>query len=168
MPMLTTLALGAALAATPAVATPAYALPTAASTIAEPPQRDDYPTNTRSKGVFFVDSGKLLPGLTCFVFYEDRVEVGERSGRRIDVMIELGPQSTWDWMLSGALRTDSEGTQYVRAQAVVNGKPAEVAVYGEGAIFECENGYQVFSGRQQGEFTYDTKNPGEPWKGATE
>lgn len=168
MPMLTTLALGAALAATPAVATPAYALPTAASTIAEPPQRDDYPSYERAQGAFMFDND-LLPGLTSMVYYGEQTKVGERVGRRVDVVMQMdytGPQ--WCWILSGALRTDSEGTQYVRAQAVVNGEPAEVAVYGKGAIFECENGYRVTAGRDDGHFDYDTKNPGEPWKGAAE
>ncbi len=56
----------------------------------------------------------------------------------------------------------------MRAEAVVNGRPAEVAVYGKDAIFECENGHRVTVGRDDGHFDYDEKNPGKPWETTAE
>ena len=170
MPMLTTLALGAALAATPASPTnvPVPLMPTAATTVAEPPQKDDYPSYELSEGVFMFDD-ELLPGLTSLVYFGEEVQVGPRAGRRVDVVIQTPPMNPQRyWMLTGALRTDSDGTQYVRAEAMVNGEPAEVAVYGKDAIFECDNGYRVTAGIRKGWFGYDEKNPGEPWESAAE
>ena len=157
--------------ASPALPTGAHAalVPTAATTVAEPSQKDDYPSFASSWGVFMFDD-ELLPGLTSLVYFSDEVQVGPRAGRRIDVVIQAEPPSNPPryWMLTGALRTDSEGTQYVRAKAVVNGDPAEVAVYGKDAIFECDNGYRVIAGIEKGWFDYDEKNPGVPWESAAE
>ena len=170
MSVLMAMALGTALASEPIaiIGAPLSMIPTAATTLVEPPQKDDFPSFERAQGAFMFDD-ELLPGLTSLVYYGTQAQVGERSGRRVDVVMQMdypGPQ--WCWMLTGALRTDSEGTQYVRAEAVVNGKPAEVAVYSKGEIFECENGYQVTVGRDDGHFDYDEKNPGEPWESAAE
>ena len=66
-------------------------------------------------------------------------------------------------MLTGALRSDSAGNRYVRANASVNGRDAEVVIYGRDAMYDCETGYQVLPDLTQGDFNYDPKNPGDPW-----
>lgn len=163
MPMLPTMMLAATLSGVPQNAV--ASLPVFASTaeaLEEPEQIDDFPTFPQYPGVFMATTTLLEGPLECFVYCDGQtVAVGERVGRRVDVVIPCGLK--WDWMLTGALRTDSNGDHYIRAYAKVNDVDAEVAVYSLDAIFECETGYQVLPQLQPGSFQYDAKHPGEPW-----
>jgi hypothetical protein len=60
------------------------------------------------------------------------------------------------------LRTDSDGANYIRFNATVNGvADSEVAWYGEDNLYECANGYQVLPTETPGCFvTPDTLLPG--------
>lgn len=159
---LATFALGTALY-TVAPSSPVPRIPTAAAVLQEPPQIDDLVNVSGAPNTFYL-SQDLLPHRNCLVYNGTTVRVGQREGRRIDDMIPAGPSCCW--MLTGALRTDSNGNHYVRANALVNDQPCEVADYGGFAIFECTSGYQVWPSTTPGSFSYDPDHPGEPWTAA--
>ena len=131
-----------------------------ATTSQEPPQVDDLVNVSGAPYTFYL-SQDVLPHRTCMVFNDTTSMVGTRSGRMINDIIPAGPSCCW--VLSGVLRTDSNGDHYVRAYATVNGELCEVADYGGFEIFECTNGYQIMPTTTPGTFIYDTNYPGDPW-----
>ena len=76
MSVLMAMALGTALASEPIaiIGAPLSMIPTAATTLVEPPQKDDFPSFERAQGAFMFDD-ELLPGLTSLVYYLSLIHI---------------------------------------------------------------------------------------------